>query len=56
MNDLIRGAKALIDSVEFDVNGKNGKGGNGGLTSNDTLRMAGQLRVIISRIEREIAP
>lgn len=51
--DLIAGAKKLIASVEFDVNGVNGKGGNGGLTSNDTLKIAGELRVIIDRIERD---
>lgn len=52
-SELAAGAKRLIDAVEFDVNGSHGKGGNGGLTSNDTLRIASELRVIISRMERQ---
>lgn len=50
---LIKGAKKLIDSVEFDVNGIKGKGGNGGLTSDQTIKAAGELRVIISRLGKE---
>lgn len=53
IEDLIKRAKKLISSVEFDVNGFQGKGGNGGLTSNDTIRAAGELRVAISKIEKE---
>lgn len=53
---LLAAAKALIDSVEYDVNGVNGKGGNGGLTSDKTLRAAGQLRVELSRYQKGIAP
>jgi hypothetical protein len=52
--DIIAAAKALIRCVEFDVNGENGKGGNGGLTSNETIRAAGNLRVQIDRAEKEI--
>ena len=54
--DLVSGAKRLIDSVEFDVNGTHGKGGNGGLTSDQTIRSAGDLRIIISRIAALSAP
>lgn len=53
---LIKGAKKLIDSVEFDMNGRDGrdgKGGNGGLTSDQTIKAAGELRVIISRLGKE---
>lgn len=50
--DVLKAAKKLITSVEFDVNGVNGKGGNGGLTSNDTLHSAGTLRLILSRHEK----
>lgn len=49
IDDVLKAAKALIDSVEFDVNGINGKGGNGGLTSDTTIRAAGTLRVMMSR-------
>lgn len=51
-DDVLKAAKKLITSVEFDVNGVNGKGGNGGLTSNDTLHAAGTLRLILSRHEK----
>lgn len=50
--ELLAVAEALIKSVEFDVNGVNGKGGNGGLTSNETIHAAGTLRIIISRYRR----
>ncbi|MCL6653514.1 hypothetical protein A6R70_14575 [Agrobacterium rubi] len=49
--DLLAAARKLINSVEFDVNGINGKGGNGGLTSNETIHAAGTLRLIMSRHE-----
>lgn len=54
MTDFIKAAKKLIDCVEFDMNGAGGKGGNGGLLSDTTLRAAHDLRVIMSReAERE---
>lgn len=49
IEDVLKVAKELIDSVEFDVNGVNGKGGNGGLTSDKTIRTAGALRIALSR-------
>lgn len=49
---LLSLAKRLVERVEFDVNGVHGKGGNGGLTSDDTLRTAGEMRVLISKMER----
>jgi hypothetical protein len=42
---FIEAAEALIDSVEFDVSGKHGKGGHGGLVSIDTLKAVNALRV-----------
>lgn len=53
LHEIVAAAKKLIASVEFDVNGINGKGGNGGLTSNDTIRAAGELRIVLSRFEKE---
>ena len=53
---LIAGAKTLIDKVEFDINGTHGKGGNGGLISDETIRAAGDLRIILSRISEHPAP
>lgn len=49
LEKVLAAAKVLIDSVEFDVNGTNGKGGNGGLTSDKTLHAAGALRLALSR-------
>lgn len=49
---IIDCAKRLIASVEYDVNGHMGKGGHGGLTSNETIRSAGEMRVAIARYER----
>jgi len=53
MRSLIEAAKKLVDSVEFDVNGADGRGGHGGLTSNETLKAAGILRQEIYRAERQ---
>ncbi|WP_420408661.1 hypothetical protein [Hoeflea sp.] len=48
---LIQHIQELIDAVEFDVNGVDGRGGHGGLTSNKTLKAAGALRQIICKLE-----
>lgn len=48
---LIEAAQKLVQSVENDVNGVHGKGGNGGLTSDDTIRAAGEVRVLLSKLE-----
>jgi hypothetical protein len=53
LTQLVALSRRLIERVEFDVNGIHGKGGNGGLTSDDTIRAAGEMRVLISKIERE---
>jgi hypothetical protein len=47
--DVMEAAKKLVDSVEFDCNGMNGKGGNGGLVSDPTIKAAGALRIALSR-------
>lgn len=52
IDDLIIVAHRLVESVEHDVNGLNGKGGHGGLTSDRTLRTAHEMRIILDRIER----
>lgn len=53
MSEIIKAAKALIDSVTFDVSGVDGRGGNGGLTSTETIRKCDQLRLAIYRAERD---
>lgn len=52
IDDLITVAHRLVESVEYDVNGLNGKGGHGGLTSDKTLRTAHEMRIILDRIDR----
>ena len=54
VDKLIFRAEVLIDSVEFDVNGTNGKGGHGGLVSIDTLRAVSNLRQQIHSARRSI--
>jgi hypothetical protein len=49
--DVFETARKLVDSVEFDCNGVNGKGGNGGLLSDATLKASGACRVALSRAE-----
>ncbi|WP_156390366.1 hypothetical protein [Rhizobium sp. Root1203] len=49
---LMAAAKKLVESVEFDVNGIHGKGGNGGLTSDRTLRASGEVRIILDRLKK----
>lgn len=52
IEDFKIAAKRLVESVEFDVNGLHGKGGHGGLTSDKSLRAAGELRIILDRLEK----
>lgn len=53
---IIKAAMKLVASVEFDVNGTMGKGGNGGLTSCETIHAAGLLRLEISRFQQPRTP
>lgn len=52
LDKLVDSTEKLIESVEFDVNGAMGHGGHGGLTSDDTLRMAGEVRFLLSQIKK----
>lgn len=55
---------AMIETVEFDVNGRAGQGGNGGLTSDKAIRLSAEARIMRDRIRKteaglfpiEIAP
>lgn len=47
---LVDGADKLVDSVSYDVAGHHGRGGNGGLVSNDTIRACDELRVVLNRL------
>ncbi len=53
---LIKAAKAVVDAIDFDNNGRRVgsvfQGGNGGLYSLDTLKAADELRRAINEMER----
>lgn len=51
-SELLAAARRLVDAVSFDMNGVDGRGGNGGLTSTATIRAADELRAEIDRVER----
>ncbi|MCZ7502995.1 hypothetical protein [Agrobacterium sp. ST15.13.015] len=42
-------ARKLANAVEHDMNGSMGKGGNGGLLSDTTLRAAHEVHAILNR-------
>jgi hypothetical protein len=50
---LVNAATQLVDRVEYDVNGTHGKGGNGGLTSSETVHAAGMTRIALSKFTPE---
>lgn len=54
--EIVKAADAIVNSVEFDVNGIHGKGGNGGLVSDDTIRRAGECRQAIYRAKKTQDP
>ena len=60
MNELIKAAQALVDSVSFDVNGKiigdRWVGGHGGLVSKETLKLADACRRAIEEAKGGGAP
>lgn len=43
--------RALVDRVRFDDSGVDGRGGNGGLLSRETLRAADNLRIWLMRMD-----
>lgn len=52
---LMRAAKALVDSVDFDMHGRLvgqvRQGGNGGLLSTDSMKHADEVRRALNAIE-----
>ncbi len=48
-DDLAKAALRLANAVEHDMNGTMGKGGNGGLLSDTTLRAAHEVHAILNR-------
>jgi hypothetical protein len=52
ISEFIAAAKKLIDAVSYDVNGVNGRGGNGGLVSTETIRASDELRLVVHKVEK----
>jgi hypothetical protein len=50
VDELIKLGRKLSDAVEYDVNGMNGKGGNGGLVSNETIKANGNFVRLLNKI------
>lgn len=50
VGEIIERSRALSDAIEYDLNGKNGKGGNGGLISNETIKANGDLVRLLNKI------
>jgi hypothetical protein len=45
--ELITAAEKLVEAITHDNSGTMGRGGNGGLISRDTMRLADETRVAI---------
>ncbi|HZG29914.1 MAG TPA: hypothetical protein VE079_15780 [Ensifer sp.] len=53
MTDLETAARKFCDAVEFDMNGRDGRGGNGGLMSDTTLRACHEVQAILNAQETQ---
>lgn len=49
---IIEAGERLIDALTYDDSGFQGKGGNGGLISRETIRAADELRLAIAAWKR----
>lgn len=47
--EIVTTAERLVGAVNYDVCGINGQGGNGGLTSTETVRACDEMRLAIAR-------
>jgi hypothetical protein len=54
VDGIIDAARALAEAVIFDENGYQGRGGNGGLISRNSLDKAYELLKMIERAKKEI--
>jgi hypothetical protein len=52
LSNMLTAAKELVAAISFDDSGVNGRGGNGGLLSRETIRRADELRLAIGSFER----
>ncbi len=52
---LIEAAQAAVDAITFDDSGTQGRGGNGGLVSRQTIRKSDELRIAIRRAQAELS-
>lgn len=51
---LAAAIRALVAAVDFDMNGQQGRGGNGGLLSNETLRASDEARLVLNFYEKSV--
>jgi hypothetical protein len=49
IEEIVKAAEQLVEAIKFDDSGVNGKGGNGGLISQVTIRKSDDLRVLLLR-------
>jgi hypothetical protein len=50
--DMAHTSKKLMDQVNHDMIGVNGKGGNGGIISKDTMRASDEHRRVMHRYQK----
>lgn len=53
IEQLIQKAEELIAAVVYDDSGNNGRGGNGGLISRETIRKTDELRLALYEVKRK---
>lgn len=52
LDPLLKAAEALLKSLTYDESGIDGRGGNGGLISRETIQKGDFLRIELSRVNR----
>lgn len=54
LDPLLKAAEALLKALNFDDSGIDGRGGNGGLISRETVQKGDFLRIELSRVNRAL--
>ena len=53
MKILIARSNGFLDLFTYDVNGRDGRGGNGGLITKETIQAADKLRMALDIVKRQ---
>ena len=53
MKILIARSNGFLDLFTYDVNGRDGRGGNGGLITKETIQAADKLRMALDVVKRQ---